>query len=513
MEKLSLLLRHLKLEDSDGISNLPTTEIFEQLALMGELDRSTWHYHHLRDLYVATRDVATILATDDDDLATRNKGDVELCRWFEKTEMVFGISECAKKKKVKFTAATLQGRALTWSNSQVTTRGRMEHELWNLKVKDFNMLAYNHRFHELALLCSKMVPTKLKNIDAYIRGLTENINKTVISSRPIILNESNSQRQGNTWAMSTGPAEQGGTSHIARDCKGKAVATGANAQPILMCYEFGEKGHTRNHCPKRKDPQGEEARGQAYVIKDVEKNQGPNVVIGSAYTVQNMMLVVKGDRGTSRLKVISFIKAKKNIERGHRLFVAHVTKKEPKEKHFEDVPVIRDFPKVFPGDLPRLPPPRQVEFKIELVSGVARTPYQLAPSEMKELADQLTDPSGCASTTKLFFAPILALPEGTEDFVVYCDASLKGFGAVLMQREKVYTDINSLQYILDQKELNMRQRRWIELLSDYDCKIHYHPSKANVVSDALSWKEREPLRIRALVIIAHPNLRKKIRNA
>ncbi|GJS07456.1 putative reverse transcriptase domain-containing protein [Tanacetum coccineum] len=73
---------------------------------------------------------------------------------------------------------------------------------------------------------------------------------------------------------------------------------------------------------------------------------------------------------------------------------------------------------------------------------------------------------------KLCSAPILALPEGSEDFMVYCDASHKGLGAVLMQREK--------------KELNMRQRRWLELLSDYDCDIRYHTGKANVVADALS---------------------------
>ncbi|GKA13368.1 putative reverse transcriptase domain-containing protein [Tanacetum coccineum] len=104
---------------------------------------------------------------------------------------------------------------------------------------------------------------------------------------------------------------------------------------------------------------------------------------------------------------------------------------------------------------------------------------------------------------KLCSAPILALPEGGENFMVYCDASRKGLGAVLMQRDKcvMFTNHKSLQHILDQKELNMRQRRWLELLSDYDCEIRYHPRKENVVADALSRKERnKPLRVRALVL-------------
>nr|GEW69630.1 putative reverse transcriptase domain-containing protein [Tanacetum cinerariifolium] len=134
---------------------------------------------------------------------------------------------------------------------------------------------------------------------------------------------------------------------------------------------------------------------------------------------------------------------------------------------------------------------------------------------------------------KLCSEPILALPKGSEDFVVYCDASIKGLGAVLMQREKVisygsrqlkvhekkyiihdlelgavvfalkiwrhylygtkctvFIDHKSLQYILDQKELNMRQRHWLELVSDYDCEIRYHLGKANVLANALSRKER-----------------------
>ncbi|GJV66186.1 putative reverse transcriptase domain-containing protein [Tanacetum coccineum] len=78
----------------------------------------------------------------------------------------------------------------------------------------------------------------------------------------------------------------------------------------------------------------------------------------------------------------------------------------------------------------------------------------------------------------------------------------------------VFTDHKSLQHILDQKELNMRQRRWLELLSDYGCEIRYHPRKANVVADALSRKERnKPLRVRALVMTIGFNLPKKILEA
>ncbi|GJW84978.1 putative reverse transcriptase domain-containing protein [Tanacetum coccineum] len=389
----------------------------------------------------------------------------------------------------------------------------------------------------------------------------------------------------------------------------------------------------------------------------------------------------------SRLALISYSKAQEYMAKGCQVFLEEISAKKKEDKsegnQIKDVPIVRDFPKVFPEDLPGLPPARPVEFQIDLILGaapVARAPYRLAPSEMKELSEQLqelsdkgfirpsslpwgspilfvkkkdgsfrmcidyhlrsgyhqlrdekeheehlkailellkkeklyakfskcefwilkvqflahvidsrgihVDPAkiesikdwaspktpteirqflGLAgyyqrfiegfskiakSMTKLTqkgikfdwgekeenafqlikqmlcSAPILALPEGSEDFLVYCDASHKGLGAVLMQREKiwrhylygtrctVFTDHKSLQHILDQKELNMRQRRWLELLSDYDCDIRYHPGKANVVADALSRKEQiEPLRVRALVMTIGLNLPKQILEA
>ncbi|GJU89705.1 putative reverse transcriptase domain-containing protein [Tanacetum coccineum] len=167
-----------------------------------------------------------------------------------------------------------------------------------------------------------------------------------------------------------------------------------------------------------------------------------------------------------------------------------------KGKRLEDVPVVQEFPEVFPEDLPGIPPTRQVEFRIDLVSvkNLSSLPriddlfdqrkvevnYSKIDLEVKgdkqEAAFQLLKQKLCS-------APILALPEGSEDFIAYCDASKKGLGAVLMQREK--------------KELNIRQRHWLKLLSDYDCEIRYHPRKANVVADALTQTEaRKPENIK-----------------
>ncbi|GJT70582.1 putative reverse transcriptase domain-containing protein [Tanacetum coccineum] len=136
--------------------------------------------------------------------------------------------------------------------------------------------------------------------------------------------------------------------------------------------------------------------------------------------------------------------------------------------------------------------------KIESIKDWASPKTPMEIRQFLEAAFQLIKQNLCN-------APILALPKGSEDFIIYCDASIKGLGAVLMQREKViayvshqlktheknYTthdlelDQKSLQHILDQKELNMRQRHWLKLLSDYDCEIRYHPGKANITK---AWK-------------------------
>ncbi|GJX12982.1 putative reverse transcriptase domain-containing protein [Tanacetum coccineum] len=251
--------------------------------------------------------------------------------------------------------------------------------------------------------------------------------------------------------------------------------------------------------------------------------------------------------------------------------IIRVMEKKSDEKRLEDIPVVKEFSDVFPEDLPGLPPIRHRAIDGDLIDsqGLHVDPVKIeavknwtSPTtptkknknyiwgEEQESAFQLLK-------QKLCEAPILALSEGNNNFVVDCDASLQGLGAVLMQREKaiayasrqlkpheenytthylelgavvfalkiwrhylygtkctIFTDHKSLQHILRQKELNMRQHRWLELIADYDCEICYHPGKANVVAYALSQKKQiKPLRVRALIITVHPKLPSQILEA
>ncbi|KAD2805301.1 hypothetical protein E3N88_38678 [Mikania micrantha] len=435
-------------------------------------------------------------------------------------------------------------------------------------------------------------------------------------------------------------------------------------------------------------------------------------------------LIVQGERASRKLGIISCMQTQKCLRKGCLAFLANVIKNYFSQKRIEDIPVVKDFPEVFPEDISGLPPVRQVEFRIDLIPGatpVAKAPYRLAPSEMQELSGQLQElldkgfikpsfsPWGAPvlfvkkkdgsfrmcinyrelnkltiknryplpridDLTRYGHYKFLVMPFGLtnapavfmdlmnrvcrpyldkfvivfiDDILIYsrsqhehaqhlklilellareklyakfskCEfwlrevqflghvvnqngiqvdpskikaveqwetprtpteirqfLGLAGYyrrfirnfsrialplttlGCVLMQKDKViayasrqlkvheknytthdlelgavvfalkiwrhylygtkciiYTDHKSLQHILDQKMLNMRQRRWVQLLNDYDCEIRYHPGKANVVADALSSKERvKPLRVKALGMTIRTSLIPQIKEA
>ncbi|GKC59787.1 putative reverse transcriptase domain-containing protein, partial [Tanacetum coccineum] len=194
----------------------------------------------------------------------------------------------------------------------------------------------------------------------------------------------------------------------------------------------------------------------------------------------------------------------KYIQKGCQVYLAQVTSKKAEdkseEKRLEDVPIIREFPEVFPEDLPRLPPTRQVKFQIDLVPGA--TPFLT-----------LWSTGFVCQEERWFFSDVYQLPvrrgfDAEGECHSLCILPTQG-----SREELYYTRLRarcSSVCLKDVKTLSVRYK----LLSDYDCEIRYHPGKANVVAGALSRKERnKPLRVQALVITIGLNLPKQILSA
>nr|GEU95412.1 putative reverse transcriptase domain-containing protein [Tanacetum cinerariifolium] len=186
-----------------------------------------------------------------------------------------------------------------------------------------------------------------------------------------------------------------------------------------------------------------------------------------------------------------------------------------KEKKQEEIVVVKDFPEVFSDDLSGLPPVWEIVFQIELVPGampVAKSPYRLAPSELKELTFDWGEEQEIVFQIlkdKLCNAHVLTLFNGPNDFVVYCDASGLGLGCVLIQRGMVIA-YASRQLKIHEKNYPTHDLE-LELFSDYGCEIRYHPGKANVVGDALSRNEIvKPNIVRVINMTLQLNIKDKI---
>ncbi|GKE14001.1 putative reverse transcriptase domain-containing protein [Tanacetum coccineum] len=289
-----------------------------------------------------------------------------------------------------------------------------------------------------------------------------------------------------TLTEDSGPPDQ--------ELQNKGPTTGGNLQPMsVTCHACQEKGHYKNQCSKANNS----AHERAYLLRDKNAHQDPNVVTGmfllnqhlarllfdsganksfisislasmlnippitldTTYNIEmadgNLVgtniviqcctlillnqpfeidlmpiklgsfdviigmdwlskyhaeiiydekvvhipidgetLIIRGDRSKTQLSLISCIKIERYISRGCQVFIAQVMEKKSDERRLEDIPVVREFPEVFPKDLPDFPPVRQVEFQIDLIPGavpVARAPYRLAPSEIQELSNQLQE--------------------------------------------------------------------------------------------------------------------------
>nr|GEV50145.1 putative reverse transcriptase domain-containing protein [Tanacetum cinerariifolium] len=329
------------------------------------------------------------------------EGAVSLIRWFERTESVFSHSRCAEENKVTFATGTLTNDALSWWNAYAQPMGieqanqitwtelkrlltnkyylqieikKMEEELYNLTVKGNDLKPYVRRLQELTVLCPNMVLNTRKLLEALIEGLPRSIEGNVTASKPQTLEEA------------------------------------INIAQRLM-------DQVTKHTPGCTLT----LQNQPFKINLMSIKLGSfDVVIGMDWLSKNHAKILCDQRVV-------------HIPIDGETMIIRVVEKKSYEKRLEDISVVKEFPDIFLEDIPGLPPVRQVEFQINLIPGttpVGRVPYRLAPSEIQELFNQLQEliDRGFIRPT-----PILAFPEGNDDFVVYCDASLQAQNEALKE--------------------------------------------------------------------------------
>nr|GEU72466.1 putative reverse transcriptase domain-containing protein [Tanacetum cinerariifolium] len=448
---------------------------------------------------------------------------------------------------------------------------------------------------ELALMCERMFPEEAAKVERYIGSLPDIIHGSVKASKPQSMQEA--------IEFATKMMNKKMLTHAERQVeqKRKLDDTSRNNQHQQQPFKRNNvarayTGHYKSECPKLKNGnQGNRAKNgndvaRAYAVGTARTNPNSNVVTGT-FLLNNRYASILFDTGADRSFVSTAFSSLIDIipttlDHGYDVELAD-------EMGSFDIIIGMDwlvkYHAVIVCDekLVRVPFGDEIlilhgdgsnnghESRLNIVS-YTKTQSQGIHVDFAKIesikdwaspktATEIRQFLGLAGYYRRFIegfskianTPILALPEGSKDFVVYCDASIKGLGAVLMQREKVisygsrqlkvyeknytthdlelgavvfalkicrhylygtkctvFTDHKSLQDILDQKELNMRQHRWLELLSDYDCEIRCHPRKENVVADALSWKERiKPFWVRTLVMTIGLDLPRQILEA
>ncbi|GJW61555.1 putative reverse transcriptase domain-containing protein [Tanacetum coccineum] len=436
---------------------------------------------------LAARD-ANMNGDDSRTSRTGTEGVIELTQWFERMETVFRISNCPMENQVKFSTCTLLAGALTWWNSHVMTE--RDEKARGFVIVEFECEGYRcdrvyQRFLGLAtaVICTlgcfrwdsvqierfvggfiemihgKFVASKPKTMQEAIEMATELMDKKVIT---IAERQAENKRKPETYLLRVWSSRtlQEGMPKAEEQQKPLEIQVGMDRlqsksfEDWVGVFPDSDNGIPINDLFPGAAPFPHLCGSSDLVVKNRRKmdHSGCALIMGmNKLTVKNRYPLPRiDDLFVSKFKVLECLLDSSTL------------------RVFEDRQTIMT---------------KLTQKKVKFVWG-----------DKQEAAFQLLKQKLCS-------APILALPEGSEDFIAYCDASKKAFWAFPFCCNA------------KRKELNMRQR-WLELLSDYDCEIRYHPGKANVVADALSRKERDqPLRVRALVMTIGLDLPKQILNA
>nr|GEY57127.1 putative reverse transcriptase domain-containing protein [Tanacetum cinerariifolium] len=466
------------------------------------------------------------------------EGAVGLICWFERTESVFSHSRCAEENKVTFATGTLTDDALSWWNAYAQPMG----------IEQANQITWTELKR---LLTNKYCPwTEIIKMEEELYNLTCRKTNINAQGRAYMLGDRNAHQDSNVVTYTFYDIKMADENSVSTNTVIKGCTLTLLNQPFkinLMPIKIGSfdvvigmdwlsKYHAKILCDEK----------VVYIP-----------INGETLIIRDKFVIVFIDD-------ILIYSRNEEEHTNHQRIILELLRKEKLYAKFSKC----DFWICIVQFLGHLIDNQGLHVDPAKIEAVKNWTSPTTPIEVRQflgLADyyrrfiegQEQESAFQLLKQKLYEAPILALPEGNDDFVLYCDASLQGLGAILTQREKViayasrqlkphkenytthdlelgavvfalkiyrhylygtkctvFIDHKSLQHILRQKELNMRQRRWLELLADYDCEICNHPGKANIMADALSRKKQiKPLQVRALILTVHPKLPSQILEA
>ncbi|GKB08620.1 putative reverse transcriptase domain-containing protein [Tanacetum coccineum] len=418
---------------------------------------------------------------------------------------------------------------------------KLEGEFWNHSMVGADHAGYTDRFHELAKLVPHLVTPEAKHVTRYINGLPSQIRRMLRATQPATIQAAIlTARILTDEAVRSGTLAKAGEKRKERDEASKSESVGKDEKKAK-----GGRGFVATVPPRRENGNFPkcaryeevdrifcgcilELGDSIFPIDLIPLGQGSFDVIVGMDWLSNQKAVIVCHEKIVRIPLevgkVLCVQGEHNVRKTKILMSTKAN-----EPTLSDILIVHDFEDVILDDLSGLPPQRQLRVHDDDISKTAfRTryghfefmvmPFGLtnAPAVFMDLMnrtkedhenhlrlmlDLLRKDKLYAKFSKCEFwlqelhflghvvnhDGIHVDPNRVEDFVVYYDASNQGLRCVHMQRDK--------------KELNMRQRRWLELFSDYECEIKYHPSKANVVADALSRKERvKPRRVRAMAV-------------
>ncbi|XP_071742225.1 uncharacterized protein [Rutidosis leptorrhynchoides] len=371
----------------------------------------------------------------------------ETLNWLREMEQVFEACQCEPELRVTYASRMLKGRAMVWWDSLISSipneqismitweqfygkvceqycnpfdLNRIKTEFLEMKMTpQMTIDEVVEKYMDKLRFVQQWVPDESSRIQHFVNVILPEYRtfvRTATSlSQAIVLAKmvesdvkaARSRMFGNVVNQGGQASSQSGSKskksgHRAANCPSKSVSSGVGSG--VRSASAG--GSTASSGQKKKNPPSAEARAFQMSVETATATDDVITVLGKNWMslhkahikcdkkivtfrlIDGTRVVARGERGGFSFPLISVMKAKKSLAKGCEPFLAYVIDAKKEKKTISDIPVVSEFPEVFPDELPGLPPVRDVEYKIELMPGttpIAKAPYRLAPSEIREM--------------------------------------------------------------------------------------------------------------------------------